>query len=241
MNWPGGTCFAPETLEDDRGRRILWTWALETRPTGDTAWSGVMTLPRVLAPAPDHTLLIDPVEELKQLRTNPCDYGDFPLWNGQPFLIKDTRGDALEMEITIDPAQAQHCGVKVRCAPDGREETVIEYDPAAGCLRIDVVKSTLADDIRYGTYVMTFHVPGGENPPVTAQEAPFTLAPGELLHLRIFLDRSILEVFANRRQCLTQRIYPTLPDSQGIMLFAEGGDARVTAMRTWQMAPTNAW
>src|SRR6185312_6920656 len=27
MNWPGGVCVAPETLLDDRGRRILWAWA----------------------------------------------------------------------------------------------------------------------------------------------------------------------------------------------------------------------
>ena len=30
-----------------------------------------MTLPRVLTLAPDHTLFIEPVEELAQLRTNP--------------------------------------------------------------------------------------------------------------------------------------------------------------------------
>ena len=88
---------------------------------------------------------------------------------------------------------------------------------------------------------MTFHVPGGGNPPVTAQEAPFTLAPGEPLTLRVFLDRSILEVFANRRQCLTQRIYPTRADSLGVALFATGGDATVTSLRAWDMAPSNPW
>ena len=63
------------------------------------------------------------------------------------------------------------------------------------------------------------------------------LAPGELLTLRIFLDRSILEVFANRRQCVTQRIYPARTDSIGISLFARGGQARVRSLQSWTLAP----
>jgi len=35
MNFPGGTCFAPESLLDDKGRRIMWAWGPgpERRPT----------------------------------------------------------------------------------------------------------------------------------------------------------------------------------------------------------------
>ena len=52
------------------------------------------------------------------------------------------------------------------------------------------------------TYVTTFMLPkGSENPEITAQEAPFELKPGELLELRIYLDHSIMDVFANGRQC----------------------------------------
>ncbi|MHC4645691.1 MAG: GH32 C-terminal domain-containing protein [Planctomycetota bacterium] len=47
------------------------------------------------------------------------------------------------------------------------------------------------------------------------QEAPFELAPNELLKLHVFLDRSIMEVFVNGRQCITQRLYPTRDDSDG--------------------------
>ena len=52
-----------------------------------------------------------------------------------------------------------------------------------------------------------FHTAG------TVQAAPFRLAEGEALELRVFIDRSVIEVFANRRQCLTQRVYPTRADS----------------------------
>ena len=52
---------------------------------------------------------------------------------------------------------------------------------------------------------------------VNSQEAPFELGEGETLRLHIFLYRSVLEVFANGRQCLTQRIYPTRADSLGLV------------------------
>jgi sucrose-6-phosphate hydrolase SacC (GH32 family) len=87
----------------------------------------------------------------------------------------------------------------------------------------------------------TFCMYGGENPPVTAQEAPFELHPGEPLCLRIFLDRSILEVFANGRQCVTQPIYPTRPDSLGVTVFARGGSVTVASLDAWDMAPANPW
>lgn len=76
---------------------------------------------------------------------------------------------------------------------------------------------------------------------VRVQEAPLELAPGEPLRLRIFLDHSIMEIFANGRQCLTQRIYPTRSDSNGIVFFSSGGSALVRRLEAWQMYASNPW
>ena len=62
-----------------------------------------------------------------------------------------------------------------------------------------------------------------------------TLVEGEALHLRIFIDRSIIEVFANDRQCLTLRVYPEREDSRGIVLFSRGRPARLRSLKVWQM------
>lgn len=82
---------------------------------------------------------------------------------------------------------------------------------------------------------------GGPNNPVTEQKAPFVLPEGEPLRLRVFLDRSILEVYANERQALVQRIDPVREDSTGISLFATGGQASLIRLDAWDMAPTNPW
>ena len=63
-------------------------------------------------------------------------------------------------------------------------------------------------------------------------------ARGEALHLRVFIDRSVLEVFANNRQCITQRIYPVRSDSVGVVLFSCGGATDIKSFEAWQMGPS---
>ena len=240
MNWPGGTCFAPESLLDDKGRRIMWAWVLDRRSREDahrTGWSGTMTLPRVLSLAKDGTLLIEPVDELKMLRMDHRRKENIELKSGSEHVLKDIRGDCLELALDIQPGDARQFGLKVRRSPDGREQTVITVDRDAKCLKIDVSRSTLDSTISHRTFCMY----GGENPSVTEQAAPFDLKPGEPLKLRGFLDRSFLEVFANKRQCITQRIYPTRDDSLGVSLFSTAGNVKVNAIDAWTMAPSNPW
>jgi len=240
MNWPGGTFFAPESLLDGKGRRIFWAWVLDRRPADvirASGWSSEMSLPRVLSLAADGTLRIEPVEELKMLRLNPRKQENLALVADSETTVKDVRGDCLELAVEIQPQGAREIGVKVRCSPDGEEETVISYDSQAKVLKIGLSKSSLDKRIEYRTFCMT----RVENPVVQAQEAPFELRPGEPLRLRIFLDRSMLEVFANGRQCVTQRIYPTREDSLGVSLFARGGSALVRSLDAWDMAASNPW
>ena len=68
-----------------------------------------------------------------------------------------------------------------------------------------------------------------------AQSARLDLDEGEPLRLRVFVDRSIVEVFANRVVCLTKRVYPVRADSTGVRLFANGGDVVVRRLETWRM------
>ena len=240
MNWPGGTCFAPESLLDDENRRIFWAWVLDRRPketARESGWSGVMTLPRVLSLANNGTLCIEPAEELSTLRLNHRRGKDISLTTGTELLLPKVRGDSLELLVEMHPQDAQEFGVMVRCAPDGSEKTTIALNPGRKLLKIDFSQSSLDENIKHWTFCMG----SGENPQVHLQEAPFELGQGETLKLRIFLDRSILEVFANGRQCVTQRIYPTRSDSLGVALFSWGGATKVKTFDAWDMARANPW
>ena len=69
-------------------------------------------------------------------------------------------------------------------------------------------------------------------PPETAQ---VEMGPDEPLKLHVFIDRSIVEVFINGRQCVTARVYPDRSDSIGVSLRAQGKDAKLRSLDAWQM------
>jgi beta-fructofuranosidase len=67
------------------------------------------------------------------------------------------------------------------------------------------------------------------------ETAPVYLDPEEPLKLRVFVDRSVVEVFVNGRQCVALRVYPGRPDSTGVSLCSQGRDIRLAALDLWQM------
>lgn len=239
LNWPGGTFFAPETLVDDKGRRILWAWVLD-RKSGSS--SGTMSMPRVLTLAKDKfSLNIEPPNEIQRLRYNAMQEKPFTVSPGQSVTLQNIDGNVIETELVIDPGKAKRFGVKVFCSKDGREQTPVIVDRVKNELQIDMRKSSLKKT-DYLEFAMFFGFPkGAKNPVVETQNAPFELKSGEKVRLRIFLDKSMLEVFANGRQCITQVIYPTLSDAINVQVFTDDAPIRVESVKAWKLFPTMQW
>ncbi|MQG81584.1 MAG: glycosyl hydrolase family 32 domain protein, partial [SAR202 cluster bacterium] len=62
-----------------------------------------------------------------------------------------------------------------------------------------------------------------------------TLGHNEPLQLRIFIDRSVVEVFVNDKACAAVRVYPGLSDSTGVSIRAQGSEARLLSLDAWNM------
>jgi beta-fructofuranosidase len=70
---------------------------------------------------------------------------------------------------------------------------------------------------------------------VSDAKAPLPLKPGEhKLNLRIFMDRSVLEVFANDRVCITKIILP-FDTEPCLKIHAVEGTVTVTRLDAWPM------
>ena len=238
MNGPGGRYGAPESYVDDNGRRTLWAWAVQGN--GGSPEPGAMAIPRVLTLSDDkQSLNMRPIKELERLRKDGCEEKNIVLASGEPVSFDGIRGDCLEIQAEIDPADATRIAVAVRRSPDGKEQTRIVYDAERDTLAIDVSDSSLNPPkdlyMRFAAGHGFYKQVGLENEPVLVQEAPFTLKAGEPLRLRIFLDRCMLEVFANGRQALCRQIFPTREDSLGVQFVAGHGNATVTSLHAWQM------
>jgi beta-fructofuranosidase len=226
MSWIDNTYFAPESMEAPDGRRIMWAWIFDQwdEATEKAAgWSGVFAVPRELSLRDDLRLAIRPVEELKQLRYNERTLASIGLAAGTAKALAVEGGNVIDIEAEFDPGSATRVGLQVSCAADGSEATIVGYDAVAGELFVDTTSSSRRD---LGLKVR--------------EAGPLKLAAGEKLKLRILVDRSVVEVFANDRQAITRRIYPD-PASTQLGVFAEGGTSQLTRLAVWDMMPSNPY
>ena len=70
---------------------------------------------------------------------------------------------------------------------------------------------------------------------------PLSLARDEPLTIRVFVDRSVIEVFAHGRACKTIRTYHQPADTLNqIRLIARGAPATVKCLDVWQMGSFEA-
>jgi beta-fructofuranosidase len=204
----------------------MWAWIMdgpEFEMRQKYGWSGTMSLPRVLTLGDDGLLRMDVPEEIEALRYDAVKKKDLTVRSGTEVPIEGIGGNSLELVIEVESDQASVFGVKVCVSPDGEEETSIFYDASEGKLKVDTRKS------------------GPEDTPKTVEAAPFELEKGERLKLRIFVDKSVVEVFANSRQAVMRRIYPSRADSVGVRLFSTGGDSEVHTLEAYKITPSNSY
>jgi sucrose-6-phosphate hydrolase SacC (GH32 family) len=64
--------------------------------------------------------------------------------------------------------------------------------------------------------------------------APFELKKGEDLTLRVFIDKNLVEVFANDRQAVVAA-GKYVPKNLAVNLFSHGGDILVKQVNCWKM------
>jgi len=225
MTWNSHAYFAPEALVDDKGRQIMWAWIFDDRPDKlkkYNGWTGTYGLPRSLWLGEDGTLKMRPVRELEALRMNEKVLSNLKVNSGEEVKLNELGNELMELEITVQLSDSEQFGVKVCVSDDGREETVIYYDQKDKKLKMDTRKS----GVKFGQKII--------------EEAPLELKKGEPLVLRIYVDKSIVEVYANNRQAIARRVYPTL-GGKGISLFSEGGNIEVKSIKAWELSPSNPY
>ncbi len=224
-----GSLHAPSATIDDSGRYL----AIFNVKEGKAAqgWNDVMTLPRVFSLDSDNSLLIEPATEVESLRFDHRHLGPLDVPANGEMELAGIGGKALEIEAVIDRGDAREVGLYVRRSPDGQERTRISFyrnnphravrprSHGNSYLQIDVAESSTRGDVIART----------------PETGPLVIGDDEPVRLRVFVDRSIVEVFANGKQCLTLRAYPDREDSSGVSVFARGGAARLTSLDAWQM------
>jgi sucrose-6-phosphate hydrolase SacC (GH32 family) len=218
MNWARWDFFAPESLLTPDGRRVMWAWC--------TPWvngmqrvgrsrnfealmkgriqPGIQSLPRELSLPADGTLCIRPLRELEKLRFDRKRLTGTRVRSGSSLTLSEIAGDTMELEFVFTSPLPPEFGVKVLCGPGGENGFTVA------------------------------HGSGHEKLTVGYIEPPFELEEGEDLTLRVFIDRSMIEVFANDRQAAVAW-HEYDPGDLHVNLFSKGGVLKLDRVTAWKM------
>ncbi len=208
----GRDFYAPQTWEAPDGRRLMLAWMglpeQDDAPTVAAGWLHCLTLPRELRFV-DGRLTQSPAAELEALR-GPARRVRAPIVAGERD-FPELAGETYELAVALDPRETSDLAFDLRVT--GEEATTVEIDRAGS-----VVRLTSRD--REGTTVALGAAP----------------LDGPVDQLRIFVDRSSIEVFVgDGRIVLSARIYPS-PGATGIRARSIGG-AVVAGITFWPLGP----
>ena len=234
---PGGV-HAPSATPDGRGGVVVMFNMNPAKPT--PGWNQIMSLPRRLTLIGRDDLGVEPAGDVESLRRDPKRVAPMPLPANREIVLEGVRGNALEIVAEIDPKNAPMIELNVLRSPGREEFTRIGFYKQRGYRdwerytgweqdkRLAASDSLITIDSSYSS----------ELPDVLSrapETAPVYLAPDEPLKLRVFIDRSVVEVFVNSRQCVAMRVYPGREDSVGVSLRAQGQEAALKALDAWEM------
>lgn len=194
--------YAPQTMNDPKGRRILVGWMGLPEidyPTDSNGWAHCLTLPRELT-IQDGKLIQKPVSEIKLLRKNKSIADDTIISERKSY--KGFTGTSYEMICEFEKFEADEFGIEFRAGKE--ERTVIKYDSIQKKVILDRTFSGEKVADNYGTT---------RSCSLIAKKIKFHL----------FIDHSSVEIFVNNgEEVFTSRIFPK-QDSQEIYFFAKNG------------------
>ncbi|MBC8372398.1 MAG: glycoside hydrolase family 32 protein, partial [Planctomycetes bacterium] len=169
-----------------------------------TAPTGVQALPRELKLPKDGVLRIKPLRELESLRSDEKSEKQITVKSDKAYKLKGIAGDTIELEVTFKSPSAKEFGINVLCDKDGANGATISAGTGSKTLTVGKMKP------------------------------PFELNKAEDLVLRVFIDKNLVEVFANDRQAAAF-IHNHKPEDVNVFLFAKGGDVTVAKVTAWKM------
>jgi beta-fructofuranosidase len=225
----GGSIHAPSAFPDGQGGVHCLYNVTEGRP--QQGWSQIMSLPRTYTLGADDRLLMQPAGDVESLRREAVELSDIALPANEEVVVEQVRGDALEIVARIEPGASRLLSLRVLRAPDLSEYTAIHFHREAGkdwANRSWGVRDSIV------TIDPTFATTSGEGEINVPQSCAVPYVEGEPIELRLFVDRSIVEVFVNGSACLT-RVYPEGSESVGFSMTSRGQDALCRSLSAWTM------
>lgn len=186
------------------GRRIWLAWLNNweyAQKVPDFGARGFMSIPRDLSlrrtSSGKLALVQQPVPELEALRKETVCFEPGQVVHDKVLF----RSHALEIEAVMSPAEDDACGFSVLSS--GAEETLVGFDAGGGCGFLDRERS--GNPVTSGRFQTPLEMKGGE------------------IRLRIFADRTSVEVFFNEGEAVFSALVYPGEEADGVRWFSKKG------------------
>lgn len=209
--------YAPQTMEDPQGRRIMVAWMQmwdRTLPTHDLGhqWAGSMTLPRELRVKKDR-LVQKPVSTvysqlIYQQGTENIQVGETPV------VFRNALSDQTYLHLVADLSHGEV--FQIGLMSSAKEALQLTYDVFSETFEMNREN--------FGRPLI-----GSEKVPVNSRKVKVPLIDGQLV-LEIFRDTSSLEIFINGLEVMTGTFYEVVKGRD--LVFSGVGDMRILALET---------
>ncbi len=209
VDW--GSYYAAKTMLDRDGNRILWGWIPESLPDAEliaAGWDGAMSLPRALSVNKDGELRTEVIEAAHGLRRSHIRTGS----DQSPSTRK-----RVQNELRIHDVCAE---LKLELQPKGDNFAIRLQSDTEDFVTLSFTNNASGRELKVNN--ITAPLPG---PPVSP------------VHLHMFLDGSVLEIFANGTSALTARVYRR---PSGPIRLSFEGPAELTALDMWAITPISS-
>ncbi|TYR33633.1 glycoside hydrolase family 32 protein [Sphingobacterium phlebotomi] len=228
-----GGVHAPSAFTDQNGDVVVMFNMNSGKRIHEGNYTETMTLPRLLSLDDQGRLSQRPVAALETLRYNKFERKNILLPKEQFVLIPEAAGSAKEIVMKVDLKGASYLELNVLSSPDKSEFTRVMFYKNGGVPERDIKNgrgrySAIAIDNSNGSLA-------NDVTPRVTETADVFIGKEELVELRVFIDKSIVEVFVNGRQCIAVGTYPTLKESDLFSVKAHGKDAEIVSFESYNM------
>jgi len=238
---------APAAVPDGKGGVIVFFNLMPGKPLGE--WGQIMSLPRRLTLIGKDEIGQEPAGDIESLRYNRQEVKNLKLPANKEVVLKNIRGNAMEINLEVDPKAASMIELNVLRSPGkeeftriaifkgggfggGRDYRLGQLPLAPGTMLPAAPGITKSSLITIESSYSSLHPDVKHRAPETA---PVLIEPEETIKLRVFIDKSVVEVFVNGKQALEVRVFPSLAESTGVSLRSQGQDSELRSLEAWQM------
>jgi len=201
--------YAAQTMQTDDGRRVMIAWMQSwDNPMYPEKflWSAMMTFPRELVIKEDRVYQI-PVRELENYHKSEVSYEDVCI--EKPVELEGIRGRVMDLTLTVKGSDYRK--FKIKAASNEKFYSEIIYDREEGVLTFDRTHS-------------------GHRKDTISTRSILADCKGDLLKLRILMDKYSIEIFVNDgEKVMTSLIYT--PAEADKIVFESRGKAYLDVVK----------